>query len=571
MSKSVWTSPPTLLSVDKATEGRRLSPDFFITRLPVELITQVVRHIKSSDLANFALTNKDCRQFARWRQFAKVTLLFPKSIGLTHVLLQELVNRSLNHGQSTFPCIGPCIRQAFIWSPDIDDYEQDGENAFLYVSTLKQILSTPSVVPQLHAIYWETEGELRAPESLELNFLCANQLKIQHLAVKGTLNDLNFRASRGCDWNLTSLWFAEDSARDIFNARFLEPGNQNILALASPTLVSLTMECPNISTLINDIGYTPSFPALRDFKMIDIDETELPVIEDILKSSRKLRLFESSPGTVSPFGQILDVSEHFELSGNFPELETFIWRTHNLETPYQPVPAVSFLLANPQIRTLSIPIPVELAWLENRLLPALGHSFIHLKSLHLSWPSPVPTDALVHISGLTNLEQICLAGKGNHRDRWTWNCNYYALLDHFRPLQKLRFIALVQDAGLQGTGQPHPYQDRWDSNTVSAWQKTHNRFIRLLLQDYAAVLPNLERAFMGQLDMRIKRLRDNASVEKLGEYDVDEMDVFWLKIIFGRWHNPESDTLRTSFSHSELRQQWDSDFLPECFFTLDSM
>jgi len=544
MPKSVWESPPTLLSVDKATEGRRLSPDFFITRLPVELITEVVRHIESSDLANFALTNKDCRQFARWRQFAVVKFSFdPTGLDIIWILHNERLDRQKNHGVSSRPCIGPCIRRALIVPPDSTFLKANLSAGRFYHSKLRRILSTPSVIPHLDAVYWDTPPT-GSTLGVGLGIGSMNQMSLHHLALYGPFSDLKRSTIPECKWKLKSL-LLEYSDYGNHEDTESEPVEGNLFSHTSPTLVSMTVDCGRLGRLVAAMGCKPSFPALRDFKVIDLDPAEFPALASVLSSSRNLRHFEANSNESDWMGSDGEISEHFDLCGNLPNLETLIWRP-SWKGTQQPVPAVSFLRANPQIQTLSILVSVQSLWLENKLLPVLPHCLVYLKSLYLSWCAPsISTPALDHISALTNLEQLCLVAEDEfHSATWGWNCDYKLLFDRLRPLQKLRLLALVRDSGDQGVLLPYPYDGAVvSSKSLRTWRQKHNRFIKEQLEINAKGFPKLEQAFIGQLDMRITREGDTVLVTKMGERHVNQMDEIWLHELFGKWHIVDHDDI----------------------------
>ena len=151
--------PLAVLAFDRVTEGRRYSPDFFITRLPVEIVTEIVQFIPQPDLANFALVNWDCRQLARSRQFSSVTFNYSdRAIGIVRILHKECLDRSAQDGQLSRPGIGPCIRRIIVRTVKgaiikIANPEKRAEHA-THTACMKQILSVPSVLPHLERINW---------------------------------------------------------------------------------------------------------------------------------------------------------------------------------------------------------------------------------------------------------------------------------------------------------------------------------------------------------------------------------------------------------------------------------
>lgn len=66
--------PPLPLSLDRVNEGRSSQSNNLLFKLPLEILGEILQNVDSASLADLALVNHDCRQWARSRQFASIKL-----------------------------------------------------------------------------------------------------------------------------------------------------------------------------------------------------------------------------------------------------------------------------------------------------------------------------------------------------------------------------------------------------------------------------------------------------------------------------------------------------------------
>lgn len=109
-SKKFKSSPLTL---DRILEGRPIAAqDSPLLRLPVMILSDIIKYMDSESLESLALVNSDCRQLARSCQFANVDMDYSvRSHHLFGLLVREATARSITKDRLTpQPSLGACIR-----------------------------------------------------------------------------------------------------------------------------------------------------------------------------------------------------------------------------------------------------------------------------------------------------------------------------------------------------------------------------------------------------------------------------------------------------------------------------
>lgn len=97
--------PPMLF--DRINEGQPFSADFFLSRLPFELVWNIIKLVDGEDLGALAVVNRDCLQLARSRQFTTITLDHSDSaVGILDILADECEQRSKNASRTRTPSVG---------------------------------------------------------------------------------------------------------------------------------------------------------------------------------------------------------------------------------------------------------------------------------------------------------------------------------------------------------------------------------------------------------------------------------------------------------------------------------
>ncbi|KAF2177114.1 hypothetical protein K469DRAFT_720974 [Zopfia rhizophila CBS 207.26] len=557
--------PPTPLAFDRISEGQPLSSDFLLSRLPIELIWQIIQLVPKADLANLALVNRNCRQLARSRQFSSVTLDYSYSAtGILGILVKEHLERSLNHGKTISPSLGACVRSINVatqpgWikfrhgvdlSEEFDQMDEEMRkrrldeacNCFydLYMPNIILVLSSPSVLPHLERLDWEDRSTVDRN-----SFEAITSSNIQHLTLRRINVDEDFNLNLTpdeCNWRLRSLYL--DVMWKLPSRKKegrLSPLLCKILCLAAPTLESLTWACfpwpKGQPVLLTDsVDGRPSFPKLNDLKISFMTQYD-PSWLDVLIQHREGSPIRHLDINISAGPE---VTEFFKKCGCLPRLETFVW-----QGLIQNDTDIAFLRANMQIRKLRLNHPAPSAWLEEQLFPLLCKSFSNLTSLSLTWDGEeIPQSALDRISTLDGLEQICLSAGNQHGWRHSWIINHGALQNCFRNLRGLRKIALSRDTYVdQEESDPLDYYERRvPRNTVELsaeetlaqlWELQHRDDMILIADEYAKLLPNLGWIYFGQLPMCIAQGQGGVRlVVPLSE----DRDSCWtlLRRIFGR-------------------------------------
>lgn len=177
-------SLPFLL-LTETLEGRNpTAAHSSLLSLPQELLPHIL------DLAQLALVNSDCRQFARTRQFEHLHCDHSK-VKLLEVLAEEADQRSRFGGSTELPALGPCVRRLTIatspslfshvyrwtFSPDGESFDQDETDRRMqaaaefhfgfYMVLVRRIVAR--AMPNIDIITWNDSARLD-PRTLKAMF-----------------------------------------------------------------------------------------------------------------------------------------------------------------------------------------------------------------------------------------------------------------------------------------------------------------------------------------------------------------------------------------------------------------
>lgn len=572
---------PFPLLFDRINEGQPFSTNF-LSRLPLELVWNVIKLIDDEDLGCLALIDRDCRQLARSRQFATIRLDYSdRAIGILGVLVNECKQRSENDGKTRTPSIGACIREIAVaadpsWITSRHKIELSEEfltletgvrearldnacEAFfgVYMPNISPVLSKTITLPRLENLNWADKAPidrslLKAIVSLDLRHLVLQRVSIGEEAPLDLL-------SKNCRWRLESLQLdlVSGHRRDVPTA----PLVCSLLCLASPALKSLAwtscdigrappVQLPNLSN-----GY-PSFRSLHDLHIDDLTKYD-PAWLDVLVQ----------PGGPSPIRSLeIDicrnevVSDFFRKCGRLPHLEIFVWRCCGFKMTS---PFIDFLRANSHIRKLRIDGAAP-EFLEDEVIPLLHRRFDGLSSLSIRWPEDqnhIPTTALKQISSLRTLEQLCLSSGCQAGWRHSWLIDHAAMKDCVRNLPNLRKLAFSRDTYTErnpnieteegperyyvdkvlrklDTILARPYFQEGDivAKLEQAWEIQHRNDMADLAARYVSKLPELEWIYLGQLPMHIVRNSSGTAKCELLSAERDNCSTY-LRRLFGRYNS----------------------------------
>lgn len=177
--------------------------------------------------------------------------------------------------------------------------------------------------------------------------------------------------------NLTFRKFGDDRPSVL-------PLSISLLRACARTLKSLTWignETDDKEPACADWDLTlPPFENLRDLTLRGPESVvrwNPSILHALITPSDECHLRSLS---ISPDGPI--ISELLDKRGKIPSLERLEWEDFGGES------SIDFVLANDQVRKLSIPYAAPSRVLGFKLLPALSRSFVNLTSLRLTWKGP---------------------------------------------------------------------------------------------------------------------------------------------------------------------------------------
>lgn len=539
------------LSFDQVMEGRYISSSAPLLYLPTEILWLIAQHVDSSDLANLALVNRDCRQLARSRQFKFITLDYSmRSFHLLFLLHKELGQRASNTwgGFTPEPSIGVCIRGIRVATnpynisslhrvtkPRWFETHPSDQRLLccmarvyhgLYLGLLEDILSDRKVLPHLKYFHWTdntclTEHFCRALTQSNIeNLIMANpwagmNVPIVPPSVPGV-----------ADWPLKNLhitFTVDHWAEPAINSSRL---CASILRQCAPTLESLvwgsgTFRDVDAQSFGTDPGNIPRFINLRRLVLrnhLAFQDTQ--TLNALLQAP--IRHLASS--TEDPYTKVK--AECFGNRGKIPTLESFIWTQKSNWTPgsrnYQVEEwSLDFLRSNNQLQRLSVPYPISVDFGENQLLPVLSESFRYLTTLNLNFREHIPASTLTMISSLGSLENLQIRASTSTYVYSGWHANHDDLRTYLAPLQRLKKFSVLRDIydGVDTVFEPSPgegpgsieYMPRpWSHDGKS--DSNHLRWMQEEADKYAVNFPRLEWLYIGQWQFGIASTEEPGGV-----------------------------------------------------------
>lgn len=521
--------PPLPLSLDRVNEGRSSPSNNLLFKLPLEILGEILQNVDSASLADLALVNRDCRQWARSRQFASIKWDYGKeTFEMLSLLVAETFERKANQGATLSPSLGACIRRITVAArPEevtnchkvsldesfarLDEEVRNrrlaaaGQTYFkTYLPIIQEILSTPNVLPHLELLDWE--DMICLPRSF---FDGLAHSRIRHLKI--------YRACVGEDFTIgpldklaTSLslrtlhleLMTQIHKRDEVN---LAPLSASLLRLCAPTLESLTWitihNKGRHSFAAAGLNSAPSFPCLRSLRLEMVDFLDSSMLDAFLQS--KLQ-------TLSIYNSFDSVySNSFHNCGSIRTLRTFVFETFGEDYLH----CLRFLHANTQLSKLSLENPASTVFLKTQLLPLLSRSFSNLTSLRIAWKdNSIPNSALELVSSLMGLQQIHLSAGNDSGWKQDWQIDHKAIQKHLRKLTCLKNMAFSRDSYKTESSRfpvDHYYAEKFFADEYplnfderdSIWEQIHRTRMLTEANAYLHLMPQLEWLYFGQIPM----------------------------------------------------------------------
>ncbi|KAF2199497.1 hypothetical protein GQ43DRAFT_473597 [Delitschia confertaspora ATCC 74209] len=483
---------PIPLALDYISEGHRCTSESVFTRLPIIVTYQIVQLIDISDLANFALVNRDCRQWARSRQFASVKLDYSeRAEGILNVLTQEHQERASNNGKTRFPAIGVCVRHLIVntdakWVTRRHGKASNPEEAkgMTLSPLLSKLLHLAS--PQLESLAWECIHIPGKPVLLED---CVDGApffpRLQDLKIE-------FNTPYHPAWLPVLIQPGERSP-----LRHLE---MDIGAGLKPAM--FFHECgtlPHLETLV--------WSNIREKDL----EFAFPPLKAFLEANSQIRKFRLSWPAPSEFlgRQLLPL-----ICSSFHNLTSLslIWKEENI--PYD---------ALDQIATL-------------RNLEQLWLSAGEQRGCEYTW-------AIDHVAICSRVQQLLkLRRLAFSRDTYVENNQPKQMYYEYRHPHEWYLLDPAEINLAPGETKTQKFRREWE--------EYHRQKMTSIARDiYAPYLPNLEWIYMGQVAMRIEReggALDGSPLEAIPLTETRDSCWTFLKRNFGRerdlgpvWYEPE--------------------------------
>lgn len=567
------------LTLDRALEGRPLAAqNSRLLNLPVEILSEITKYIETDKplLASLALVNSDCRQLARSCQFRDVLMDFgPRSSYIFGVLIREATERMRSKSGLTHrPSLGACIRymetdlshfrkESSAMRPEIPEGEEQNRVAALrhwseltgYIQTRMDHVYDPSLLlvittlPHLEFLNWTKSSTIIDPYLLD----SLGASTVRHLRFQGSLDSDNvaLRLANGTSWPLLSLeievrWeFSYRWEHDTLDAsRFWN----SLLQACCSTLRILKLhhiEVPSRRDL--PITIDAYFPNLQ-FLYMDYDLVlGQPSLTSLLQSPRLSTLAVNFKDPIS--------RNCMDLVGCLPSLETLIWNGYDLPVTV----SVQSIESNSQLTKFGMLYSQPPALLERVVFALMSCS--NLKTLSLVWDgTTIPRSTLTSLAQLTSLEELHISAGMQTGWRHDWFVDHDTIRNILYPLRKLKILAILRDSYQMNDSllitEPDAYyeyripsadeyadfvehqqladDDRTLESMHDVWEKLHARRMTQQAEKYAAIFPDLQWLFIGQLGFTSQQFPDGRK-EAVLSFPERKEDFPILETLFGIW------------------------------------
>ena len=444
------------LSFGRVNDGRPVTSQMMLFRLPIELVQEVVAYLNTSDFRSLALVDRDCRQLARSRLFTSVVLDYSieKRALLDKLSRHEVQSRQDNGGITENPSIGACIRSVTVAAQPW--VVRDGQKTYLVENRLskerrrseckKNIgnycgVYLPSIaealrssLPDVDQFIWK--DTITVPRYM---IMAIASSPIRHLGLhRVQLSprwEYQLPPPEQQRWALRSLYLEVGlypRKRGEWREEALSEFCTTILKAVAPTLERLSWK-DRQGAKLSFGGSAIRFPRLRTLM---VDTTRMPddtVLEAFFPPDEENYVLRSVSIKVS----ISHEGNFLVQRGHLQGLESLRLDASNRRDP-KAADAVS-LFANPQLKSLTLR-GYKYEQLNTRLLPLLASNFRFLTTLVIYFPQSgdIPPDTFAAIARLLSLTSLWMVAKEYHQ----WRYDVQQIIAVLSPLRNLTRLAL---------------------------------------------------------------------------------------------------------------------------------
>lgn len=496
--------------------------------LPIEILNIIAQYLPEDGLGGLALTNSDCRQIARARQFCEVKLKFSnRDVALIEHIVEDFeqyprrANMNTDVTRSVVP-IGHCVRAIIIG--DAREHENERYQDFLapidrlrdtqrkYIGQIVKACNTEGLLPNLELLDLTLlSGQVSVPlwQSMRHNNLRYLKLPDSMVEIMPGGNvlslppevDRQFRCPK-----LQRLELRDHRHSYTSYSASLETLSHFASSLESLTWISLHQAMPAATYRSWTQREMAPLVNLRRASLC-CAKLDSSFLQAMLASSR-LTMLELINTRELPF-KILN--QH----GTISTLRHFTTSATQELLP--------FISCNPQITQLRLQSPLSDKFISGSLLPLLIDSFHSLECLALNWKETTTSDhGLYLLSSLHQLTRLFLSAGLPNSWRSEFLIDHSLILSNLTRLTKLRELFFYHDTYDNGHGWSDPsdyYQHRRMNETGDldyAFQPAHERFeiihkrkMTAVARDYARDIAGLEWLFVGQYAFVLETTGEN--------------------------------------------------------------
>ena len=493
---------PLPLSFGRVNDGRPVTSQTMLFRLPIELVHEVITYLDTTDLRSLALADRDCRQLARSRLFASVVLDYSdaKRALLDMLSLHEARSRRDNGGVTENPSIGACIRRVTVVkqstevrnrqrrypADDCLGYQDRWADETIFSPCGSYFLDIAKALrfslPNLDEFIWEDSASLPRYMLMAIASSPIRHLGLHYVRLSPD-REYQFPLLEQQKWALRSL---DVKVGPHTGSWELSKLCTSILEAAAPTLEKLTWRDYEEAEMSLG-GSIIRFPRLRTLLIDTIRMPEGRVLESFFPSGARNCVLRS----VSIKVQSSHEGGFLAQRGRIQGLESL--SLHATSQSDSTTVDATFLSANPHLKSLTL-CGYKPEQLTPRLLPLLASNFKFLTTLILYFaPSMIsnrdlPLTAIGLLPSLTSLWIVA-------RPTYPWTVDVQQTITALSPLRNLTRLALAREI----------------SPLASIEQKApgHKRRMRKIVELYAKMFGRLRWVYF---EFLVHRVVENAVV-----------------------------------------------------------
>lgn len=488
---------------------------FPIFRLPQYCVDQILSNLSGPDFAALAFIDKDCRQLARTRQFRSIWIDFSSaSLALLRKLVDEVCDRTMNHGLGPKWTLGACIRRITVAcagavkdpthkSSWVEALRRGHEAVECHQSHMNALeLAIKYALPNLDFLDWLDRVPMSPVFTAALLSSRLTRLELHCIVLSEdfdpfgdatALDSIDSHRLRLRRLVLSVGGFSESTSCALFT--------KSILKLAAPTLEELVWDDSMNSMRKSSFGPKHiMFGRLRKLHLIGIRPEDDVVLSSFFPASNEkvkvTHLWLQGPETMlGPF---------FAKRGYIPSLTHLNW----IDFAYRPDvdSCLSFIAANPQLQYFRCEdIMPKLS--DYRLIPMFSSNFNNLTSLALARDAvTVPPRSLRLIAKIATLRYLWLSAGLECGEKLGWMVDHDCLRKELRPLTQIVWFILTRDAYPNGNQDFTPPRHAKSQQ----WEDSHRKLMMTQAMEFARGHPKLEWVHFGQIPMAINRVAGEA-------------------------------------------------------------